>query len=741
MKQAALYYATVQGWPVLPCNWMEGAVCSCGDPECRSPGKHPLAALVPRGLHGASMDALTIEAWFDQYPQANVAIRTGQGLAVLDLDRKPGADGVETIKEWERTHGRLPETLTAHTGGGGLHCYFLYDKSIKIPSRVNVLGPGVDIRADGGYVLAPPSNHKSGKPYEWDPTFGTEDTGIAFLPPELLAALTGTTSRQPELPGPDTTAAAVLDAAQVNEIVSALGAIPAEDRDTWLQVGMALQSTRAGEQAYTLWTDWSMTCPAKFNARDQRRTWRSFAPNHGRTLSTLFWIAKGCGWVEPIRPTVDAQEAEDDGGEHETVVTPPAHLLAIPGVLQDYVDWHNRTASVLQPQFAVQAALGLGSVALGRNWVTDRDNFSALYLLCVGDSGCGKEHAKYGIQQVLLLAGEARLLNGAGYTSDGAVYSSLLDRPAHIAVIDEIGLMLEGTQSKGNYVGASALKVMMEAWGSCHGAMLPKAYSQMGLTPEQREKQGERVIHNPCLTIMGLTTAGQFYRSLSSQQIVNGFLNRWLVVETAYGMGTDQDVYRPDPPSSVIEWVQWARRPRGNLPIANNALLRASPNRVPVSVGAMEVFNAYAREVKARRIELKPEGLDELLSRAREMAMRVGLIVAVSDRAEEVRAEHAAWAVDYVRFYSERLLAKVHLTVADTAYEALQKSFLAALAKLGKQGVTQGQMCKLNPFRQVDTQKRRAVLADLAESGQIVVLAEQGKTKPVTRYRIAHLEL
>jgi hypothetical protein len=74
--------------------------------------------------------------------------------------------------------------------------------------------------------------------------------------------------------------------------------------------------------------------------------------------------------------------------------TVPEHLLSVPGILQDVVNYYTTTAIKPQPQFAVQAAIAFGSVAMGRRWVTDQRNFSSLYFLNIGETGSGKEHTK-----------------------------------------------------------------------------------------------------------------------------------------------------------------------------------------------------------------------------------------------------------------------------------------------------------------------------------------------------------
>lgn len=189
-KQAALSYAK-RGWLVFPVSGIrENGVCTCPKgAACTSPGKHPLESLVPHGLLEATTAAAQIEDWWTKRPSASVAIRTGaeSGLVVIDIDDRHGGD--VTIMNLQCEYGLLPPTFTVTTGGGGAH-YFFKHPGIPIRSRVNVLGTGVDVRADGGYVVAPPSRHVSGNVYAWDEDLGPDSGGqAADIPPWVLVRL------------------------------------------------------------------------------------------------------------------------------------------------------------------------------------------------------------------------------------------------------------------------------------------------------------------------------------------------------------------------------------------------------------------------------------------------------------------------------------------------------------------------------------------------------------------------
>lgn len=122
------------------------------------------------GCRSAVDDVRQTRAWWAQKPDQNVGIATGglsRGLVVIDLDVDPdkGEDGYETLRLWELEHGELPETVSAITGRGGVHLY--YQTNTPIANSVNT-ELGVDVRGDGGFVVAPPSVHPNGNEYAWE---------------------------------------------------------------------------------------------------------------------------------------------------------------------------------------------------------------------------------------------------------------------------------------------------------------------------------------------------------------------------------------------------------------------------------------------------------------------------------------------------------------------------------------------------------------------------------------------
>ncbi|MBM4222890.1 MAG: DUF3987 domain-containing protein, partial [Gammaproteobacteria bacterium] len=162
LRDWAIFYASMN-LPIIPL--YEPTIngqCSCYNPACSSPGKHPRTV---NGLKDASTDILTIQSWWNKWPKANIGIITGKlsGKIVIDIDPKNG--GLTSLEHLEEIYSDIPGAKVK-TGGNGFHFYLEHPITKMIKNKVNIM-PGIDIRGDGGYIVAPPSTHYTGGVYEW----------------------------------------------------------------------------------------------------------------------------------------------------------------------------------------------------------------------------------------------------------------------------------------------------------------------------------------------------------------------------------------------------------------------------------------------------------------------------------------------------------------------------------------------------------------------------------------------
>lgn len=168
--------------------------------------KHPLPVLPlvpkgkipPSGTHGhnsATFNWEFIRNYWGENPDYNVGVATGKqgGIVVIDVDQKPdgGKFGEENLEALEDELGALPDTWTVLSGGGGRHLYFRFPDGVdSIRSRNGEIAPDIDIKADGGFTVVPPSIHNdTGRPYIWEASLSPEDIPLADLPQAWLDVL------------------------------------------------------------------------------------------------------------------------------------------------------------------------------------------------------------------------------------------------------------------------------------------------------------------------------------------------------------------------------------------------------------------------------------------------------------------------------------------------------------------------------------------------------------------------
>lgn len=401
----------------------------------------------------------------------------------------------------------------------------------------------------------------------------------------------------------------------------------------------------------------------------------------------------------------------------------PPHLMTVPGKLGLMVDWTNTTSMKPQPMFAVQAALALASVVMGRKFRTTNDNWPSLFFLNIGVSGAGKEHAKTAIERVLRAAKFSDLSPASEYTSDAAIDSMLRLRPTHIAIIDEFGYMLKAANAKNNTNGGSARKRLMEVFGRCGGTLQPKAYSTAALTKAECDARGARHVENPALTVLGMTTPTPFYEAVGSGALTDGFLNRIITVESDLGRQPSRFVDQIDVPEEFVRWVRDCRvKGAGDLADVIDAPHSEvpAPTVLDFSAEARRLFTELEVRCIERMDELEMHGMAEMYSRVREISMRVSLIVAHSCESDEIEAQHAQWAIDYVTYWADRAITRLADNVADSPFAALCNEVANHVLKAGSRGLTVPELAKKSmKFKGTDERTRALVFSNLASDRAI----------------------
>ncbi len=671
---------------------------------------------------------IELEHW-EKWPDAGIGLLTGKLSGVVALDRDydaPGTDALERL---------IPYTPVKKKGAKGYTAFFRYngEKSCSF----NIGGARVlDVLSDGRQTLMPGPKHPEGHTY----IFLTEDLledydpkDLPVLPDDFLEQVARTLEpyqtqedkkyqKKPVVPadhaGPINT-----DLSIQAEYFRDLNGQALMRLDEWVtRIVPLTKHERDGFRTVATWRG-----AKNPNVGVHHSGIFDFGGNYGMTPIDLVMYANGLTFQkaaealraclalnepEPIRMTVggggaSAASAAPVQSPGLPLVMPwlkpaiqppppvmlppttsdapakaiPAFITDPPGALGDISRWITATAPKSQPELAVAAAIALAATVTQRIYRSNLANFTSMYMVMVAKSTEGKEHPQACVERALTAADLAELIGGSGYTSAGAVYSALLKNPAHVAVIDEMGKLLKMSRAKGQAHTEAALDKLVEAYGRLDGVLRPPNYSTMTASPKQVSDATARVVHNPAITILGATTPATFYEHLTMDLVKDGFLGRCIVVESKAPRQLTRFVDRTDPPAKIIDWckaVHISGAVQGDIAGKLPADMPATSLPMQFDDACVVMMRSFEEELNTAKDEAEGDGLDVLLGRTLEKAMRVAMIVckACDPTATTVRADHLDWSIQYVRHYDMALLMAVREQRVDGEVDAAIKKMV-----------------------------------------------------------------
>jgi hypothetical protein len=640
-----------------------------------------------------------IEKWFKGRDDLVVALVCGKFI-VIDADTPEAVNWCEA---------NLPVTPFKVATGKGVHYYYNNPENFTtwVAKRTEGYDPAklIDIRGVGGLIVAPHNIHATGAIYtptrieDWDLN---DVDDLPNLTQELWVKITGVEK---------------LNGQPISTPLSIQGVSEGGRNDQAARLAGYLI-------AKGLNTDFTEFFVQSWNEQNT-------PPLSASEISTT---------VNSVQKTHDRKNQQAPAYISTTkTVKEPVNLFSPPGVLKDIYEYSEKIAHISQPAISMQAALSLGSVALGRMYRTNMNNFSSLFFMCIAKSGQGKENVKTVVETILDHAEYSDLMAGDGYTSSGAIYSLLRYKPTHITVMDEFGKRLESISKSSNSNKEDALQILMETWGRCHGVLRPDNYSMMTLTNKQQKEVLDRSTIKPAITLVGMSVPKNFYGALSTGRIVDGFLNRFIVVESHVPRTVGKMVAFVEPPQSTYDWVSHVRQVDNEMEqiSRDNAEMDFKQRVVKFDDDSNALLDSLAYRLVEQQNALEKEGLEVLLSRTREKAMRLALIGALADdrRTKVIKGDITQWAIDYVYYYDQLLIENCKDKVAGSEMEGRIKQILSFIRSQGDWGISKRDIDRREIFRSMKSYEVKEIIERLKNSGEIQEkdLRAKGTGRPTKR--------
>lgn len=759
-----------QGWPVFPCRAKpEPAIDHATGQPVSDPETGELEMLKEKtpytwnGFRSATIYPHIIDRWWRDHPDAMPGLPTGEriGAWVLDIDIKEGVDGYATLAALEQEHGALPDTARAKTASGGTHYYFRHVDGVRNRGR---LGVGIDVRGDGGYVIAPGSVRADGGAYTW--VVSPDDQPIADAPDWLLDLVVRKSA--PASAGAYTSSAttnhAYVDAAVDKELAELASVAMGGGRNIELNKSAFCLGTFVGAGAMSesearsllqgvaqSWgRDWNLCCKTIENGLEagKRQPRQIPARDEIDTSSVARLVANLINKVrETQAPSIAPTEITEDqltahatlpSNDNEPAIQTPERLTDVPGLVGDIVRWLTSSARNPCPILNLGAALSYVGALAGRRYEGPTGLRTNVYVVGLAPSGFGKEHPRAGTKA---LAAETNTLDkffgGNKIASSAGLRNRVKKSPSLIYMIDEFGgFMRKVTSSHSGNHEKEIAEDLLEMTGTASSVFMGADYAQNLAQP----------IYNPNVCIYGTSTPDAFWKALGSGSIADGFLPRFIVLDAGNKRpaSVDPKAKVSAPPKALVKAVQdlVAHRNGGNL---NGMLQDGSRSIVPVQVawgaGAKRVFDKFAAsmfdEMDKADIEQEP-----VYARVAENAMRVATIVAVGvDRDRpEITAEIMKWGTELAHISCKMLLGQADRYVADNDGQAQYKRVLAIIGEGKRSGMRQSHLVRR---LKGSIDRRRlddilAMLVDAEEVVNVVVTPPNGGRKSVFLYLEKH---
>ncbi len=457
--------------------------------------------LTEHGFKDATTDVATIRQWWLKWPDANIGMPTGaaSGLVVIDIDIKNnGQYGWQGLLGEQ---GPLPHTAQSFTGNG-MHLFFKHP-GYAIKCSQSKIAHGVDVKADGGYVVLPPSVHPSGKSYGWELSSDIAEVTPVELPDWLSRLLSNTDEiAQPgptwREPGSDS----ILEGKRNKTLASIAGYMQRAAIPSSAMVAALMEIN-------------TLRCKPPLSAQEIQAIVKSIS-RYEPDAATVICVEDKSD--EILLGQID-DSAEVDVAQPDQV---PLELLRIPGFISELMDYCMEYAPYPNQVLSFCGAVSLLSLLGARKVRDPGDVRTNLYLLGLAHSSAGKDSPRKLNTHILWQIGMGNCV-GDKFASGEGIQDALFIEPAMLFQTDEIDTILQSIRKSVDGKNESMM-----------GTLLTLFSSSASFYPMRKKagKDAPRFIDQPSLTVFGTAIPNNYYEALSQRMLTNGLFARMIILDT-----------------------------------------------------------------------------------------------------------------------------------------------------------------------------------------------------------------
>ena len=679
--------------------------------------------------------------------QHNIGILTGELSGIIGFDFDYDVDGLQ-----EKILKIIPDSPVKKKGSKGFTAFYRYNGEKSRSFRKN--GETIlDILSDGKLTIMPPSLHPNGMLYEWV----DENHTLLNTPKEQLPIVTDAMMEKikslfvvQKLPSFNTSLYNSNRSTEVDDIKEALDYIsPDCDYNTWVQVGMALADFFNGDlQGASIFNDWSSK-GSKYKGWNEIKSKYDSFKNNGITINTLFSYAMEGGFIRKSSEATmgDMERLSEEENKKLDIflsqnfnkkveaVDLESKIIKAPGLVGQIAEYINDVSLFRQPVLAMAAAITAAGTVYGQKIRSETDLRTNLYCVAIAESGSGKDQPRKAILSLFDKVGPDIKKHFIGKPASDSGLMSALEESGGVALmqIDEFGHYLKGINNKDNpkYLAAIA-SLLTELYSTASSTLMGQQYSN-------RQTNAKRIdIEQPCVCVLGSTVPDRLYNAVSKDEILDGFLTRWIFFESDdYDPGVN--ISRKDIqsyiPIQLVENIRnirrsYAPRSAGEGDFVGSVKIKA--RIVPFSPEAELIANDYFMRIKKKRNEAIENGdlMKVVYTRSYENMMKLALVASeVVDNRLTITRNSIEWAINVITYSNEKFRKIIGDHISSSPYEKNLNDMYNELKKK-KKAIKESSFNYM--FKRWSIKDRINMLQDLQAQGRVVVNKSEDNIKYIS---------
>lgn len=606
------------------------------------------------------------------------------GIIALDFD----TDDARKIAQVEAIAGISP---VKKKGSKGFTAFYRYNGE-----KGSSWNGEIELLSDKHLTCLPPSLHrKTGKPYEWldKQLIGSE---LPALNPKFSQIMDLMYDKKPKIQPVQYIKSEEIEFDEIERMLDFIS--PDCSRDEWIVIGMGLRD-EFGDLARSLWHEWSAKS-IKYKQRDAEIAWKSFNSS-GVSIGTIIHKAKEGGWLPALKVKEPNNNYDNYLSSLQVELEIKQETPQIGGLVGMIADWITATAIRPQPMLSLGAAISFVGMLKGHRITGATGLRTNMLIMNLAPSTYGKEYPQYCINQLAEYCGLDNHLLGEPTSGSALLQGINKGQSVSLFNCDELGRYIGNLSLKttGGYQ-REIIDYIIKLFSKANSTFRGKQYAN--------EKENPQIIlYQPHFCCLGSTVPEKLQSACTSGEVIDGFLNRWLLFSADKRPDEQHGNRSKTPPQEILDAVATYI---SKNPITYSSGAKPTPEEVRFDKDAFLRLKHFKQDM-LKLMDNSPYPLNQLYGRAGEHCEKLAMVLCDDLTINLQNVKNAIKIVDL----SNVNISKFASGIADTQHEADLIYIFDKIKDAGK--IKRSNLTRRT--QKLNQRIRNDILNQLLEAGQI----------------------